>query len=118
MTLSVPPVMAPPAFVVQSCAPVAALRAYSCPLDDPTMTAWFTTMGELTKPLSPRKLHRVELLLNDLAVNVPDFRKNPDVELIAGTTSAVKVPSCAPVVAFTEMLPHRWQPKIGASEGH
>lgn len=67
------------------------------------MTAWFTMMGELTKPPSPWKLHRVELSLNDLAVNVPDFRKKPDVGLIAGTTSAMKVPSCAPVVALTEM---------------
>jgi hypothetical protein len=98
------PLMAPPAFLVQSCAPVAALSPYSCPLEDPTMTAWFTMMGELTKPPSPWKLHRVELSLNDLAVNVPDFRKKPDVGLIAGTTSAMKVPSCAPVVALTDAV--------------
>jgi hypothetical protein len=61
-------------------------------LEDPTMTAWFTMMGELIKPPYPG-LHRVELSLNDLAVNLPDFRKNPDVGLIAGTTSAVKIPS-------------------------
>jgi hypothetical protein len=29
--------------------------------------------------------------LNDLAFNVPDSGQNPDVELIAGTTSAMKV---------------------------
>ncbi len=91
----------PPALSIHSFWPVSSFSAKTLPPDDPMITTWFTTIGDVSRLPSPVKLQRTVLLLLVNAFSVPLCRKYPAVASNAGSPMAMYVPTTVPLDAST-----------------